>query len=206
MVTYGTESMPESTLLRLNNELPNVTFKQTYGLTELGVMRTISRANNSLWVKVGGEDYQTKIVDDILYIHTKSSIIGYLNADSPFDAEGWYCTGDRVAVDGEWIQFLGRDSDLINVGGLKVFPSEVESTILSIAWVADCVVFGEKNPITGNHVACNVVLNKTMELPTNPATEIKKWCKTKLDSYKIPARVNLVEETSFSERFKKIRP
>lgn len=206
MVTYGTESMPEATLLRLNEELPHVTFKQTYGLTELGVMRTVSKANNSLWIKVGGEDYATKIVDDILYIKTKSSIIGYLNAPSPFDAEGWYCTGDRVAVDGDWIRFLGRDSDLINVGGQKVFPAEVESVLLSLPWIADCVVFGQKNPITGQHVACNVVLNNTLERPLNPIVDIKKWCKSKLEAYKIPMRVNIVEETSFNERFKKQRP
>jgi acyl-coenzyme A synthetase/AMP-(fatty) acid ligase len=206
MITYGTESMPESTLLRLNEVLPNVQFKQTYGLTELGVMRTESRANNSLWLKVGGEDYQTKIVDEVLYIKTQSSIIGYLNSSSPFDDEGWYCTGDRVAVDGDWICFLGRESDLINVGGQKVFPSEIESTIMSLDWVADCLVYGEKNPITGMHVACNIVINKSIQIPENPVLEIKKWCKSKLESYKIPVRINLVEENKFNERFKKVRP
>ncbi len=205
LITYGTESMPEATLLRLNKEFPNTTFKQTYGLTELGVMRTVSKSNNSLWLKVGGEDYQTKIVDGIFYIRTQSSIIGYLNAPSPFDSEGWYNTGDRVDVDGDWIKFLGRDSDIINVGGQKVFPAEVESTILSLPWVADCVVYGEKNPITGMNVSCKIVLSKNEIIPQNPNLELKKWCKQKIESYKIPVRITIIEATEFNERFKKSR-
>lgn len=205
LITYGTESMPESTLLRLNKEFPETIFKQTYGLTELGVMRTISQANNSLWIKVGGEDYETKIVNDLLFIRTKSSIIGYLNAPSPFDSEGWYNTGDLVATDGDWIKFLGRDSDIINVGGQKVFPAEIESIIMSIPWVVDCVVFGEKNPITGMNVSCNIVLDKQHQIPENPVLELKKWCKQNLENYKCPARVKIVDATIFNERFKKSR-
>ncbi len=205
LITYGTESMPEATLLRLNQEFPWVAFKQTYGLTELGVMRTVSKSNQSLWLKVGGEDYQTKVVDGRFYIRTKSSIIGYLNAPSPFDAEGWYNTGDQVEVDGEWIKFLGRESDIINVGGQKVFPAEVESTILSLPWVADCVAFGEKNPITGMNVSCKIVLSKKHDVPEKPQLEVKKWCKQKMESFKIPVRILIIEATEFNQRFKKNR-
>lgn len=205
LITYGTESMPEATLLRLNKEFPNTTFKQTYGLTELGVMRTVSKSNNSLWLKVGGEDYQTKVVDGIFYIRTQSSIVGYLNAPSPFDDKGWYNTGDRVDVDGDWIKFLGRDSDIINVGGQKVFPAEVESTILLLPWIADCIVYGEKNPITGMNVSCKIVLSKHEEIPEKPNLELKKWCKQKIESYKIPVRITIIEATEFNERFKKSR-
>jgi len=65
VVSYGTEMMPESTLKAFNKLFPDITLKQTYGLTELGVMRTKSESNDSLWVKVGGEDYETKVVDNI---------------------------------------------------------------------------------------------------------------------------------------------
>lgn len=204
MITYGTEPMYESTLKAIHRTLPNVEFKQTYGLTELGVFRTKSKSSDSLWLKVGGEDYQTKIKDGILFVKAKTSIIGYLNADSPFDDEGWYNTGDRVEVDGEWIRFLGRESDIINVGGQKVFPAEVESVLLQIPQIKDCAVYGEKNAIMGNIVAADIVVKEKID-NFQIKTIVRQFCNNKLDNYKIPIRINIVEKTSIGERFKKIR-
>jgi acyl-coenzyme A synthetase/AMP-(fatty) acid ligase len=204
MISYGTEPMLESTLKAVYKALPFVEFKQTYGLTELGVFRTKSKGSDSLWLKVGGEDYQTKIIDGVLFVKAKTSIIGYLNAASPFDEKGWYNTGDRVEVDGEWIRFLGRTSDIINVGGQKVFPAEVESVLMQIEQIKDCVVYGEKNAIMGNVVAVDIVLKEKIE-NSQIKTIIRQFCKDKLDNYKTPVRINIVGETSIGERFKKIR-
>src|SRR6185295_12684476 len=104
LVTYGTESMPETTLRKFNELFPDIELKQTYGLSEIGILRSKSRDNNSLWVKIGGEDFKTKVVDGILHIQAKSAMLGYLNAPSPFDSEGWFNTQDRVEVDGDWIK------------------------------------------------------------------------------------------------------
>src|SRR5690606_33418683 len=68
LITYGTEVMPESTLARLNRELPNVQTLQTYGLSELGILRSKSKSSDSLWVKVGGEGFETRVVDGMLEI------------------------------------------------------------------------------------------------------------------------------------------
>ncbi|GAI39749.1 unnamed protein product, partial [marine sediment metagenome] len=146
LVTYGTESMPEATLKEFHKVLPNVRLKQTYGLSELGIMRSKSEKSDSLWVKVGGEDYKIKIVDGKLWIKAKTAMLGYLNAPSPFTRDGWFNTGDRVEVKEEYIKFLGRESEIINVGGQKVYPTEVESILLEINGVKDAVVYGEKNP------------------------------------------------------------
>ena len=204
VVSYGTEMMPESTLKAFNKLFPDITLKQTYGLTELGVMRTKSESNDSLWVKVGGEDYETKVVDNILYIKAKTSILGYLNAPSPFDADGWYNTGDRVEQKGEYIRFLGRENDIINVGGQKVFPAEVESVLMQIENINEATVFGKSNPIMGNVVAAKIILEK--EEPLNQLkSKIRKFCKDKLEAYKIPVHIQIVEKTEVSERFKKVR-
>lgn len=207
IITYGTEPMPETTLKALNKAMPNVKLKQTYGLTELGVMQTTSKSDDSLWLKIGGEGYEYKIIDNILFIRTKSSILGYLNAESPFDSEGWYNTDDMVEVDGEWMRFLGRDSDMINVGGQKAFPSEIESVLLNCSIIDDCIVYGEKNPITGMHVACDVILNKNFDKKeiAKARSIIKNHCKNFLDSYKIPVRINFIDRANISDRFKKIR-
>ncbi len=204
VVSYGTEMMPESTLKAFNSLFPKISLKQTYGLTELGVMRTKSESNDSLWLKVGGEDYQTKIVDNILFIKAKTSILGYLNAASPFDAEGWYNTGDKVEQKDDWIRFLGRESDIINVGGQKVFPAEVESVLMQIENINEASVFGKKNPIMGNVVAAKIILEKEESL-SEVKNKIRKFCKDKLEAFKIPVHIEIVTETNVSERFKKVR-
>ena len=132
LITYGTEPMPESTLTRLHSLFPKIKLHQTYGLIELGVLRSKSKEDNSLWVKVGGEGFQTRIVDNILQIKAESAMIGYLNAPSPFTEDGWFITGDSVETDGDYIKILGRKSEIINVGGEKVYPAEVENVILEI--------------------------------------------------------------------------
>jgi len=204
VVSYGTEMMPESTLKAFNKLFPDISLKQTYGLTELGVMRTKSESDDSLWVKVGGEDYETKVIDNILYIKAKTSILGYLNAPSPFDEDGWYNTGDRVEQKGEYIRFLGRENDIINVGGQKVFPAEVESVLMQIENINEATVFGKSNPIMGNVVAAKIILEK--EEPLNQLkSKIRKFCKDKLEAYKIPVHIEIVEKTEVSERFKKVR-
>ncbi len=128
-ITYGTEIMPESTLKKCAEIFPNAIIQQKYGTTEVGTLRSKSKSSDSIWVKIGGEGYQTRIVDGILQIKADSAMLGYLNAPSPFTEDGWFVTGDMVVQDGEYIQFLGRKSEIINVGGEKVFPSEVENII-----------------------------------------------------------------------------
>jgi acyl-CoA synthetase (AMP-forming)/AMP-acid ligase II len=123
-ISYGTEVMPQSTLDRVRQHFPGVELQQTYGLSEVGVLRSQSRPDGSLWVKLGGAGFQTRVVDDILWIKSDFGMEGYLNAESEFDADGWFNTKDRVEVDGEYFRILGRVTDIINVGGQKVYPSE----------------------------------------------------------------------------------
>ena len=115
LITYGTEPMPLSTLEKLVKIFPEVKFQQTYGLIELGVLRSKSKSDNSLWIKIGGEGYQTRISDGLLEIKAESAMLGYLNAESPFTEDGWFRTGDKVEVDGDYIKILGRKSEIINV-------------------------------------------------------------------------------------------
>ncbi len=204
LVTYGTETMPESTLNRINQLFPNIELKQTYGLSELGILRSKSKDNNSLWVKIGGEGFQTKVKDGILFIKAKSAMLGYLNADSPFDDEGWFNTQDRVEVDGEWVKILGRDSDIINVGGQKVYPTEVESILIQIENIIDATVHGIANPILGSVVAAKLVI-ETNEDIQSLKKRIRTYCKDKLEQYKIPVQVIIDNSNQVSSRFKKIR-
>jgi long-chain acyl-CoA synthetase len=204
LITYGTEVMPESTLHRLHKLLPNVRLQQTYGLSELGILRSKSRDSSSLWVKVGGEGFETKVVDGTLWVRAQSASLGYLNAPSPFDAEGWMNTGDLVEVDGDYVRILGRTSEVINVGGNKVFPAEVEGVLLQMDNIRDAVVYGEPNPITGRIVVARVSLFEAED-----SAALKKrvfaFCHERLARYKVPVKVELAGDELFSPRFKKMR-
>ena len=82
----------------------------------------------------------------------------YLNAASSLDDQGYFDTGDVVEVDGEWLRTLGRAGEVMNVGGSKVFPAEVESILLALDNVEDAVAYVEPNPLTGHTVAAKIKL------------------------------------------------
>jgi long-chain acyl-CoA synthetase len=203
-ITYGTEVMPESTLQRLREVFPQVRIKQAYGMSELGILRTQSRDDGSVWLRIGGGDTEIKVVDGLLWVHSPSAMLGYLNHPSPFDEDGWLNTGDAVDVDGEWMRVLGRRSELINVGGEKVFPAEVEGVLMQMDNIRDVTVYGERNPIMGNIVAARV---NTLE-PEDASTlsrRVRAFCRGKLASFKIPVRIVVGDGDLFSERYKKVR-
>ena len=203
MITYGTETMPQSLLLKLKEVFPKVKFLQTFGTSETGISTTSSKSSNSLFMKLEDINGEYKIVKNELWLRSKTQVLGYLNASmDSFTSDGWFKTGDLVEVDGEYIKIIGRAKEVINVGGQKVLPAEVESIILEMEEISDCMVYGEKNAITGQTVVCDVVLNKNIE---NIKKRVRVFCKDRLDAYKIPTKLNVVDKTNFSDRFKKIR-
>ncbi len=204
LVTYGTEPMAQSTLDRIHAMLPQAKLQQTYGLSELGILRSRSEASDSLWVKVGGEGFDIKVVEGTLWIKARSAMLGYLNFESPFDEEGWFDTGDLVERKGDYIRFLGRKSEIINVGGQKVYPAEVENVLLEVPNVKDATVSGEPNPITGNIVVARINLRDPEEA-AEVKRRIREYCRERLEPFKVPAKIEIVHEKQFTERFKKRR-
>lgn len=204
IITYGTEPMPLSTLQAVNQRLPDIKLKQTYGLTELGIFSTRSKNSGSDWLEIGGNGTKTRVVDGILQIKTEACMLAYLNAPSPFTEDGFYITGDKVEVSGPYYRILGRESDLINIGGEKVFPSEVESVLLEMPNVKEVLVTGKSSPVIGNIVCANFVL-ADQESRVELANRMNEFCKVRLEPFKIP-RVVLISQKSFmSERLKKSR-
>jgi long-chain acyl-CoA synthetase len=204
LITYGTEPMPENTLKKAKELFSAVTFQQTYGLIELGVLRSKSRSDDSLWVKIGGEGFELRVVDNILQIKADSAMIGYLNAPSPFTEDGYFITGDMVEQDGEYFKILGRKSEIINVGGEKVYPQEVENVIVGYKGVTDVTVFSEKHPITGNIVCAKINIENVSDEKLF-VKELKQYCKANLQSFKVPVKIQVVLEALHSNRFKKQR-
>jgi len=205
LITYGTEPMPETTLKRAKDIFSEVKFQQTYGLIELGVLRSKSKSDDSLWVKMGGDGFQLRVVDNILQIKAESAMLGYLNAPSPFTDDGFFITGDMVEQDGEYYKILGRKSELINVGGEKVYPQEVENVILGFSNILDVTVHGEKHPLTGNIVCAKINLENVVPDQKIFIKELKSYCRKQMQSFKVPVKIVIVEEELHSTRFKKQR-
>ena len=205
IITFGSEKMPESTLKKLRESInTNIRLIQKYGITEAGSPISKSNPKNPLWIKFNRENCDYKVINNRLYIKSKMSMIGYLNVKNIEGNDGWFNTGDIVEVDGEWIKILGRETDIINVGGQKVYPAEVESVLLGMDNINDVSVFAKDNPIMGKIVAAKINLEND-EAVNFLKKRIRKYCKSRLESFKIPAYIEITKEKQVSDRFKKVR-
>lgn len=202
IITFGSERMNQSTLSRLIERFGNaIRFEQKYGLTELGSLVIKSKPNDPKWIKLDDRHATWKVVDNLLYIKTNTSLEAYIFPNHEVVCDGWFNTEDNVIVDGEWIQILGRNTDLINVGGQKVYPSEIESIIQQMDGVVQVVVVGISHPIMGQVVKATIQLDHE-ESESEFRSKLRLFCKDKLESFKIPVLISLSTSDILSERFK----
>ncbi len=199
VITYGTERMDQPTLDELCKLLPSVDFRQTFGMSELGIVRAKSERRDSLFMKIGGEGVETRVVNNILQIRSQSRMLGYMNAPSPFDSEGWYDTKDVVEVKDGYYKVVGRMSDVINVGGLKFMASEVERIALSYPQVSLVKAISKPNPITGQHV--ELMVQPTSEGMVNKDS-LMTFLKDRLQPHMVPKRIR-IESVNIGHRFKR---
>lgn len=204
VMAYGAERMPAASLQRLQSILPNVQLIQNYGLSEVGIMRSQSESSGSLWVKLGGDGFETRVRDGHLEIKAQTAMLGYLNAPSPFTDDGWLMTGDLVETKGEYVRILGRSSDIIIIGGEKVYPAEIEDAIANMADVIEVVVSAESNAITGQIVKAQIRLSSD-EKRSAFRKRMADYLSDKLAPYKIPQRIVLSKVPLHNSRFKKSR-
>jgi acyl-coenzyme A synthetase/AMP-(fatty) acid ligase len=102
------------------------------------------------------------------------------------------------------MKFLGRDSELINVGGQKVFPAEVEEILLECELVQEAVVYGQRHPITGKIVCADVQLRTSVD-EVEARRTIKRFCAERLDPFKVPVKIQFVLGGLSSDRLKRVR-
>jgi len=205
VITYGTEPMPQSLLARLRSAFPRARFIQTFGTSETGITRAESPSQDSTFIRFEDPDLEWKVVEDELWLRSRTQVAGYLDADnSRFTADGWFRTGDRVELGPKGsLRVLGRMGELINVGGEKLMPAEVESVVLTVPGVRDCRVRGEPHALTGQTVVADVVASERAE-PEALRAAVRNACRARLARHKVPTRVNFVPAVS-GERLKKAR-
>lgn len=208
VIAYGAEPMPFSLLQKLKAAFPEVDLQQKFGTSETGAIRIKSAGSGKLNFSIKDKDADWKIVDGELWLQSSSRILGYLNSDADNSSlllDGWFRTGDLIEEDKDGsLRIIGRRADLINVGGEKVAPIEVESILMEMPAIADCLVYAEENAITGQIVVAQIVPQGEYET-VQLKRAIKKHCRKRLATYKIPARIQITEKTKYSDRLKKLR-
>ncbi|RDU74348.1 o-succinylbenzoate--CoA ligase, partial [Helicobacter anseris] len=205
MISYGSETINPILIEHLKRIFPNASLKQTFGTSETNAIKV--KTGDDVFMKLSDPNIQYKIVNNELWIKSKTQVLGYLNASMDNFVDGYFKTGDLVEtkqINGEeYIRIIGRAKELINVGGEKVLPQEVEGILLQIDGIKDCVVYAEANAITGQSVVCDITIDEEKIQRAEAKKIIRSFCKGKIENYKIPSKVVVVESLEISERFKK---
>jgi acyl-coenzyme A synthetase/AMP-(fatty) acid ligase len=160
-----------------------------------------------------GRDVKLKVEHGSLHVCSAGTAVRYLGSGGSElrDQQNFVDTGDAVELRDGRYYFLGRMSGVINVGGLKVHPEEVETVINQHPRVEMSVVRAKKNPIMGSIVVADIVLKKydhQKSMADEEAvvkSEISKMCRAALATYKIPGMVNIVPALPIGATGKVIR-
>ncbi|MDQ6523340.1 fatty acid--CoA ligase family protein [Nocardioides sp. LHD-245] len=196
-ITLGGEAIPGPLLGELAATFPDTPVSQVYAASEFGSTGSMRdrRAGLSTAVLERGDDADValKVVDGELWIRSRTGMVGYYG-EPDVDAEEWRPTGDLVAVEDGRLVFLGRSSEIINVGGVKVHPLVVEERIGAVAGVDVARVYGRRNPMTGQIVAVEVVASAGADTTAIDAA-IRAAC-ADLPSASRPRSIRFVDEVS----------
>ncbi|MEC8333141.1 MAG: fatty acid--CoA ligase family protein [Verrucomicrobiota bacterium] len=204
ILAYGAEPMSQKLLKSLSKTFPKARLQQKFGTSETGAIRIRSTKNESLFFSINDPETAWKIIEDELWLKTPSRIIGYLDSDQDqLKADGWYATGDLVEDDGQGnLRIVGRTSEVINVGGQKVNPCEIESILIELKGVESVRVYGIKNPITGDGIACEIVSSECKSISLWKR-EIRRHCRKELQLWKIPTNIIVVKKVEVNSRMKR---
>jgi acyl-coenzyme A synthetase/AMP-(fatty) acid ligase len=182
-VTLGGEPTDSNLIKKIKEMFPNSSITNIYASTEFGAL--FSSKNEYFEISNKNNDW-IKIFDNHIFV---------------FRDNEWIDTCDVVEiVDKNKFKIIGRENNMINVGGVKINPIHVENIINSLEYVSNCRVFGKSNSITGMVVFADVVLKN--EITTN---EIKSDLINKLNKYEMPLKINIVQEIERNTTGKIIR-
>jgi acyl-CoA synthetase (AMP-forming)/AMP-acid ligase II len=157
-ITLGGEAVPSGVLRDLERAFPRARVSQVYAATEFGSGVSVRDGEPGLPASVldrgDDADVQLRIVEGQLEVRSSLGMLGYYGEA---DVDGWRPTGDLVEVRGDRIHFVGRSSERINVGGVKVHPLPIEDAVSTVPGVEIVRAYGRPNPLTGQIVALDVV-------------------------------------------------
>jgi acyl-coenzyme A synthetase/AMP-(fatty) acid ligase len=202
-VRLSGEIADQAVLDGLRGMYPRARIAHAYASTEAGVAFEVEDGLAGFPETLVGRPgpVELKIVDGSLRIRSPRAALGYVGPDTPalVGADGFVETGDLVErADGRW-RFVGRRNGVINVGGLKVHPEEVEAVINRHPAVRVSLVRARANPITGAVVTAEVALRDpvatdTLEQKSALRASIIAMCRAALPPHKAPATIKFVPD------------
>ncbi|HEV3043342.1 MAG TPA: long-chain fatty acid--CoA ligase, partial [Roseiarcus sp.] len=182
---------------------PKARFAHAYASTEAGVGFEVSDDESGFPVSYLGErsgGAAMKIVEGSLRIRSPRGASRYIGREMPplRDEDGFIDTGDMIEQRGARCYFIGRRGGVINVGGAKVHPEEVEAVINRQAGVRMSLVKARRNPIAGALVVADVVLDGDAPKEETVRDNILAACRAGLASYKAPAVIRFVPKLAMT--------
>jgi len=207
-------------LIKLVEEKLKWTYAEAWGLTEVSCVGTTAPYTETrigscgygmadTTLKVIDEDGKEVPVGERGELCCKGTCVtmGYLNKPEAtrevFDEDGWFHSGDIAVMDEDGYAYIvDRKKDMINVGGEKLFPSEVEDIMLTNPKIKDLVIIGIPDELKGEVGKAFIELKKGEGATED---EIKGFCKTRMAPYKIPAVMEFVDEIPRSASGKALR-
>jgi len=204
-VTLGGEIADQALLAALAQRFPRARVSHVFASTEAGVAFAVHDGAAGFPARYLSEPpggVHLRVQDGTLWVRNTQVHPAYLGGEGAFGSEGWIDTGDRVTRQGERVLFRGRASGVINVGGSKVHPEEVEQVLLAHPGVAAARVFGRQSPLTGALVAAEVVpadprLAAEATGGANPAQSVLKadlmaHLRARLDRHAVPVSLSFI--------------
>jgi acyl-coenzyme A synthetase/AMP-(fatty) acid ligase len=192
------EIADQAILDRLRAVFPEAVVAHAYASTEAGVGFDVNDGLAGFPAAYVGsirDGVELKIEDGSLYIRSRGTASGYVGSRQRFaNADGFVETGDIVERRGERYYFAGRKGGIINIGGLKVHPEEVEAVINRHPQVRMSLVHRKQSPITGSIVVADVVLTSQDEgaRQVEVRDDILKLCREALPRHKVPTTISFV--------------
>jgi len=211
--------MPENLIRQVESKL-KWRYAEAWGLTEVSCVGTTAPYTETRIGSCGRgmDDAEIKVIDENgnqlppgeqgeLCVRGTCVTLGYLNKPeatrAAFDPEGWFHSGDIAYMDEDGYAYIAdRKKDMINVGGEKVFPSEVEDMMLEFPVIKDLVIVGIPDELKGEAPKAFIQL-KEGERATEE--EIREYCRARMAPYKVPVAIEFVDEIPRSASGKALR-
>jgi acyl-CoA synthetase (AMP-forming)/AMP-acid ligase II len=198
-VRLSGEIADQAVLDGLAQAFPNASVGHAYASTEAGVGFAVNDGREGFPASLIGSNnggVEMKIVDGSLRIRSRRAAHAYVGkrAAELTDSDGFVDTGDMVELRGDRYYFVGRRGGIINIGGLKVHPEEIEAVINRHAQVRMSRAKSRRSPITGSVVVADVILTADgADRAKEIRDEIVANCRASLAPHKVPAVIRVVE-------------
>lgn len=199
-IAFGSEPAQSLVLDQVKKIAPHVSLKQVYGMSEIGLQKTLVKGDPS-WIHFDPSVNPFRVENGELIVKSLTPMISYLNHDKKIAGE-WFHTGDMVFEKNGDVRVIGRSDDVINVAGKKFHPIELEEMLMELEGVQDVMVTSEPHDLIGNIV----IAHFTCPAPGDDfRARLKDYLEKNVPAWMRPQKVVFTTESEMSPRLKKRR-